>query len=459
MELIKKKKSFTGIPVEGMLFSRAELRALLLPLIAEQLLSYLIGMMDSVMVASAGEAAVSAVSLVDSISVLFINIFSALAAGGAVVVGQYLGKRDLNDSRRAAEQLTVLLAVISAAITALLLIFQQSVLKLLFGKSEQAVMDNCRIYYHIVMYSVPFIALYNGGAALFRALGDSRTPMRISLMINFINVTGNALLIYGFKMGVAGVAIPTLVSRGAGMAVIFALALRKSFPLNLRRLHYYRPNMHLVRSILSVGVPNGIENGMFQFGKLILMSLVSSLSIAEVTANAIGNTIGSLHCFIGMAANTAMTAVISQCAGAGDYQQARWYVRYFMRFTYLWEGLVNLLMCLTVPFVLHIYGVSGETAYFAACIMLIHGISSALLWPIAFMLNTAMRAAGDSQYAMVISSVSMWVCRVGGAYLLILGFGMSVLGVWIAWVADWIFRIAFFVPRFRGHIWETKALT
>lgn len=459
MELRKKEKTFTGIPSAGMLFSRRDLRALLLPLIAEQLLSYLIGMMDSVMVASAGEAAVSAVSLVDSISVLFINIFSALAAGGAVVVGQYLGRKDLNDSRRSSEQLTVLLAVISAAVTALLLIFQQSVLNLLFGKSEQAVMDNCVIYYHIVMYSVPFIALYNGGAALFRALGDSRTPMRISLLINFINVAGNAVLIYVFKMGVAGVAIPTLVSRGAGMVIIFALALRKSFPLNLRRLHHYRPDLHLIRNILSIGIPNGIENGMFQFGKLILMSLVSSLTIAEVTANAIGNTIGSLHCVVGMAANTSMTAVISQCAGAGDYAQARWYVRYFLRFTYLWQGIVNIALCAAIPFVLQIYGVSGDTAFYATWIMLIHGISSALLWPIAFMLNTAMRAAGDSSFVMVISSLSMWICRVGGAYLLILGFGMSVLGVWIAWVADWIFRIAFFVPRYRGHIWETKALT
>lgn len=454
----KKQRSLLTQPEEGMLFSQGDLKALLFPIIAEQLLSYLVGMADSVMVASAGETAVSAVSLVDSISVLFINIFSALAAGGAVAAGQYLGRGDVKNARRSAEQLIVLLAVISGGINVLLIAFQGGVLQLLFGSSDAAIQADCAIYYHIVMFSVPFIALYNGGAALFRTVGNSRVPMRISLLMNVINICGNALLVYGLRMGVAGVAIPTVISRGAGMVLILVLALRKNFTLNLRQLHHYRPDLHLIHNILSIGIPGGIENGMFQFGKLILMSLVSTLSVAEITANAIGNTMGSLHCFIGISANTAQTAVISRCVGAGDYQQSRWYMRYFLKFVYLTQGAVNLVLALAIPLTLRIYGVAADTGRYAMQIMLLHGIGSALLWPPAFMLNAGMRAAGDSRFAMIISSVSMWLCRVGGAYFFLLGCGVNVLGVWIAWIVDWLFRMAFFIPRYRGHVWETKGL-
>lgn len=445
-------------PENGMMFSSTDLKALLLPVIAEQLLSYLIGMMDSVMVASAGEAAVSAVSLVDSISVLFINIFISLAAGGAAVIGQYLGKKDTETARHTSEQLTVLMAVISTVCALLLILLQTPVLNILFGHAEPVIQENCGIYYHIVMFSIPFIALYNAGSSLFRATGDSSTPMKISLLMNCINIVGNAFLIYGCGMGVAGVAIPTLISRGIAAIGILLLALRKDFILNLRQLPQYKPNSHLIRNILYIGVPNGIESGMFQFGKLILMSLISSLTIAEVTANAIGNTIGSLHCCVGMAANTAQMAVISKCAGAGDYHQARWYIRYFLKFDYLWQGLSNVVLTLLIPFTLWVYKAEGDTAYYTTGILLIHSIGTIFLWPVAFSLTTGMRAAGDSQYAMLISTISMWLCRVAGAYIMIRTFHTGVFGVWIAWIIDWVFRTVFFVPRYRSSLWETKRI-
>lgn len=445
-------------PEDGMLFSRADLKKLLIPLIAEQLLSYLIGMMDSVMVSSAGEAAVSAVALVDSISILFIQIFAALATGGAVVAGQYLGRKDPDKARCSAEQLMVILVIISVGITAVLLAFQSRILNLLFGKIDHAVMENCKIYYSIVMYSIPCIALYNGGAALFRSVGDSRTPLYISLLMNLINIAGNAVLIFIFRLGVAGVAIPTLISRALGMLAILALSFNKRFTLNLCHMHHYHPDWHLISNVLSIGIPGGIENGMFQFGKMMLMSLVSSLSLAEVTANAIGNAVGNFQGFVALAVNIGSTTVISRCVGAGDYQQARWYEGYLVKYTYIYQGLVSILFCLGIPLILKIYGVSADTARFATIIMLIHGIGLGTLWPLAFMYNNAMRAAGDSRYVMIVASVSMWVCRVGGAYFLILGLGFSVLGVWIAWMIDWVFRICFFIPRYCGHKWETKAI-
>lgn len=442
-----------------MLFSTRDLQKLIIPLVAEQFLSYLIGLADSLMVSSAGEAAVSAVSQVDAISVLFIMIFSALATGGAVVAGQYLGRGEPERAHSSAEHLTVLLFAISVVITALLLLFREGMLRLFFGRTYVAVLENCRIYYSIVMYSVPCIALYNGGAAIFRTVGDSRTPMLISLLMNVINIVGNAVLIFVFKMGVAGVAIPTLVSRMTGMIIIFVLSLRKSFSLNLRGLVRFRPDWHLTGNILGIGIPACIENGMFQFGKLMLVSLASSLPLSQITANAIGNVVANFQGFMAISLNMAQIPVISRCAGAGDYRQARWYARHFVKLAYIYQGILSILSFAAIPLILKAYGVSAETGHYAALIMLIHGAGMCTLWPIAFMLNTAMRAAGDSKYVMIIAAVSMWLCRVGGSYLMIRGFGVSVLGIWYAWMIDWVFRIAFFVPRYLGHKWETKAIT
>ena len=456
MQSIKEKLTFDFR--SDMLFSKAEVWAILLPVVLETLLSYLIGLADSVMVSEAGEAAVSAVSMIDAISVLFINVFAALANGGAVVCGQHLGKKDELGARSSAEHTMLFLFVSSGVITALMLIFRTQLLELLYGSVDDEVMYNCEVYYRIVMLSIPCIALYNGGAALHRTSGDSKTPLKISIYMNIINVAGNALLIYVFRMGVAGVAVPTLVSRFVAMAAMLVMSFRRDFIFNIRGIRHFRFDRKLFSSTLSVGVPNGIENGMFQFGKLILTSLVATLTTAAITANAIGNTVGNLHCVIGVSANSALMAVVSRCVGAGDYTQARWYTRYIVMTTYVLEGLFNLLFIAAIPLILKLYGVSAETASLTVPILLLHGITTIIMWPAAFMFNISMRSAGDSKYAMWIASISMWLCRVGGAYVMIKLLGTGVIGVWIAWAIDWCFRIAFFIPRYLGHKWETKAL-
>jgi len=409
-------------------------------------------------VASAGEAAVAAVSLVDSVSVLMVNVFSALAAGGAIVVGQYLGHGSRQRARNAGQQLLVVLLALSVLTAGLLLVFEKSVLGLLFGRADMEVQENCRTYYHIVMQSVPFIALYNGGAALFRAVGDSKTPMRISFLMNAINVLGNAFLIYGLRMGVAGVAYPTLASRGVAMVVILVLTLRRSFPLSISA-ERYRPEHRLVGQILSMGIPGGIENALFQTGKILLFSIVSTLPTAAITANAIGNTTTSLHGLVGQAVNLAMVSVVSQCVGAGDYPQARWYIEDLVKKIYVIQFFTGGAMLAAIPLILHIYNVSAETARLATIIMLIHGIGMIVVWPLAFSVNTGMRAAGDARYTMIIASVSMWVCRVGLGCFFVLVCNTGVLGIWYAWIIDWFFRIAFFLPRYFGTKWETKAIS
>lgn len=456
MGLLRSEKP--NIAATGTLFTRQEIRRLLIPLIIEQFLSYLVGLADSMMVSTAGGAAVSAVSLVDSISVLMVNIFAALAAGGAIVVGQYLGLRSEEQARKAGQQLLVSLQVLSVLAMGLLLLFEGGILRLLFGKSDWEVQENCRIYYHIVMLSVPFIAMYNGAAALYRAVGNSRVPMRISMLMNGINIVGNAVLIYGFRLGVAGVAIPTLVSRGVAMVIMLILVFRPKFTLSVMAAGRYRFERRTMGQILSMGIPNGVENGMFQLGKIVLLSLVSTLPTASITANAIGNTITSVQGVVGVSVNLGIVAVVSQCVGAGDYPQARWYIRYMVKIIYVGSIIVNGLIIAGIPLILKAYGATGETARLATGIILIHGISMALFWPLAFSVNTGMRAAGDARFTMVIAVVSMWLCRVGLGHFFVLFCNTGVWGIWYAWIIDWFFRMAFFLPRYRGHKWETKSI-
>lgn len=439
-----------------MQFTKAQMRALIIPLVLEQLLAFLVGLADTVMVAGVGNTAVSAVSLVDSFFTLILLFFTALAAGGGVVVGQYIGRKDRARVRTAAAQLLLVLFCSSLFVTLVLQLFCGLFLNLLFGKTDPAIMAQCIVYYRIVMLSAPFMALYNGAASLYRVRGDSRTPMKTSVLMNVLNVCGNAICIRLLGMGVAGAALPSVLSRLVAMAILLRGTLWGELQLLERSL--YRPVKQVLKNILSIGIPNAIESGMFQFGKLLLMSLISTLPTASITANAIGNTLGSLHLFLGLGVNLGLTSMISRCVGAKDYTQARKITYGLIRFVYLAQGAVCLLLMLAIPVINHLYGVSGEAARLSAYIQMIHCIATILLWPICFMFSTAMTAAGDSRYVMMGSSVAMWLGRVVLSYVLILGFGFGVLSVWLAWEVDWFIRLAFFIPRWRSGKWETKAI-
>ena len=205
------------------LFSNKMLLTLIIPLVFEQLLSVLVGMADSIMIASVGEAAVSGVSLVDQIMILLINMFAALATGGVVVAGQYLGQKKQEQACRSATQLVWFITICAIVITLLVYAGKYMILHGIFGEIEPDVMRHANIYLLIVTASIPFMALYNGGAAIFRAMGNSRIPMQVSIIMNIINIGGNAILIYGFHRGTEGVAIPTLVSRMAAAVIIITL--------------------------------------------------------------------------------------------------------------------------------------------------------------------------------------------------------------------------------------------
>ena len=438
-------------------FTKADLRRLIVPLVIEQLLSITVGLSDSLMVSQVGEAAISAVSLVDTVNVLLVNAFASLATGGAVITGQYLGRREVGKAGHSAQQLLLFMAEVSLAVMVLFYLGKGFVLNVVFGQVEADVAAYANTYYMIVEASIPFLALYSAGAALFRVMGNSGTSMWVSTAMNAINVVGNGLLIFVFHRGVEGVAIPTLVSRIFAAAAMLVLLRRLNLPIQVERFTF-RHDRFVVKNILHFGVPNGIEGSMFQLGKILLLSTVSVLGTASVAANAIGNTLASFQVVPGTALGLAIVTVVSRCVGASEYDRARYYTKKMMRTAYLYTVLVIALILACLPLILKLYNVSDQAREWATQILWMHGICGILIWPLAFTLPQALRAAGDTRFTMVASTVSMWTLRVGLGILLGRYWGFGVVGIWIAMFADWVLRAALFVPRFHGHKWETMGL-
>lgn len=452
-ELGKKQK----IDRSHYLFDNKALTALIIPLIVEQLLAVLVGMADSIMVANVGEAAVSGVSLVDNIMVLLINIFAALATGGAVVAGQYLGQKREKDACIAVKQLIWFIFLCSVGITAIVYLGRNFILHSVFGAIDADVMSSANTYLMIVTASIPLIALYNGGAAIFRAMGNSKVSMQVSIVMNVINVAGNAILIYGFHRGTEGVAIPTLVSRMVAAILILGLLCNQTRVLHLEKTLRYHLNGSMVKRILNIGVPNGLENSMFQLGKILVLSLVSTFGTSAIAANAVSNAVALFQILPGMAISLAVTTVISRCVGAGDYEQAKYYTRKLLKITYCCMAVTVALIFAVLPLIMKVYNLSAGTSAESEKILLFHGCSAILVWPIAFNLPAVFRASGDVRYSMITSIVSMWIFRIAFSYILGKYMGIGVFGVWIAMIIDWCFRAILFVYRYFSGKWQGRS--
>ncbi|WP_312700162.1 MATE family efflux transporter [Sedimentibacter sp.] len=439
---------------ENYLFTNKDLLRLVFPLMIEQLLAVAVGMADSLMVASVGESAVSAVSLVDSINILLINIFAALATGGAVVAGQHIGRGNSEKASEAGEQLLVFVTLISLVVMVIMYLGRGFILNVVFGSIEADVAAHSNTYMLIVFASIPFIAIYSSGAALFRSMGNSRITMITSIIMNIINVGGNALLIYGLHRGVEGVAIPTLVSRAVAAVMIVALLRNQSLVVHISKKFRYKYNKEMVKNILHIGIPNGIENSMFQLGKILLLSVVAGFGTASITANAIGNTVISFGIISGGAVGLGMVTVVSQCVGAGDYKQVRYYTKKLMIYAYVSLIVLNVAIILACPYILKVFHLSDETAAMASQVIIFHNVWACLIWPLSFTLPNTLRASNDVRYTMLVGVGSMWTFRIGFGIVLAKYAGMGMFGVWVAMIIDWVVRTIFFMIRYSNHKWE-----
>lgn len=440
------------------MFSKKELRDLIIPLVLEQILAVTIGLADTMMVSSVGEAAVAGISGVDAINVLLINVFSALATGGAVVASQYLGRGDRENACSAAKQLIHSGALLSGVLGLLSLCFARYVLGALMGNVADDVMANAQTYFFYSAISYPFLSVYNSGAALFRSMGNSLVSFIVSIGMNALNIMGNAILIYGFNMGVAGAAIPTLTSRVVGAVVMMILLRNKNLTIHVRDLHKVEFKPDMIRRILQIGVPNGLENGMFQAGKVIVQRLINSYGTSAMAANAVAGNITSLAVLPGSAISLAMVTVVGQCIGARRPDEARSYTKLLMKMSYGSMTVLNILLALALPLILQLYGLTDATFALAQELILYHCVACILFWPSAFVLPNALRAAGDAKFTMTVSIVSMFTFRVVLSIILGTVLGMGVLGVWISMFIDWIFRLICFIKRYMGEKWLSKQL-
>lgn len=437
-----------------MLYSNKDLKKLVIPLILEQLLAILVGLADTVMIAGEGEAAMSGVSLVDTINILIINIFAALATGGAVVAGHFLGQKDAENAGRAAWQLVLFSILSSLAVTALFIGFHTPLLRLIFGGVEAEVMASAKTYLVLTAISVCPLAVYNACAALFRAMGDSKTTMWISLFMNGLNVVGNAIFIYGMKIGVAGAAIATSISRFAAMAIIVPMLFGNGRAICFKGKVTWKINRNLVKKILHIGVPNGLENSLFQLGKILLLSLVTTFGTYAIAANSICNALAAFNVLPGTAINFAVLSVASVCVGAGEYKQVRYYTKKLMVMAIGCITILSLLFIVSAPQLVGIYQASEETTRLAVQVLRWHAAMAIFVWVPSFTLPNTLRAAGDVIWPMTIAILSMWIFRIGTAYIFSYYLNMGLMGVWIAMTIDWVFRAICYMVRYRGTKWE-----
>ena len=440
------------------LFSQKAIQKLIIPLIIEQALAISIGFFDTVMVAYAGEHAVSGVSLVDSINFLAINFFSTVAAGGAIIVGQYLGRKDRKTSNHAAQQLFLVVTFIAVVVAIVCLLFNQTILQTLFGDVETQVMSSAVTYFYITAISFPFLGLFNVSASLLRVMGDSQKAMMNALIMNLINIVGNAIFIYIFKWGVFGGALSTLIARVVSSVFMVYTLRNPHLPVYVQSYSFRSLDLKMIKRILRVGVPNGLENSIFQIGKIIMTGLVATCSTASIAAHAVANSLTGLQIIPGAAMGLALTTIVSRCVGAGEFEQAKYYTKMLMKKAYGYIILLNIPILLLLHPILNLYGLSEESIQLAYQVMILHSIGAMLIWAPSFSLPNALRAAGDVVSTMYTSVFSMFVFRVGFSFLFAYVFNLGLISVWIAMMIDWLFRAIFFTIRWASNKWQRHSI-
>lgn len=411
------------------------------------------GVADTLMVSNIGEAAVSGVSLVDSVNMLAVYFFSALAAGGTIVCAQYIGREDHKKASRAAGQVMLAAVTISTILCIVLALIRNPLLRLIFGDVETAVLEAADVYMLVTVLSYPFLALYTASAALFRATGEAKKPLIVAAIADVMNVVGNAILIFVCHMGVLGAALATLASRIFSAALMLWYQHRPGQVIALGSFRSLRPDFPMIRRILRIGLPSAVENGMFQLGRLIVQRTVTTLGTTAIAAQAVVYTLETCSSMPAMAIGTGLLTVAGQCMGRGSVKDTRLYTRKFVGYARLILLGVNIVLCAAVPFITDLTALSPEGGRLVCQLVWFTSVLKLILWPASFTRPCALRAAGDVSYAMWVSTLSMWICRVGLSWVLCRFTPVGLWGIWIAWCTDWLARAIFFGIRFRGTKW------
>ena len=435
------------------MFTNRMIRSLLIPVVLEQLLNSIMGTADTMMVSNVGSAAISAVSLVDSINILVIQAFSALAAGGAIVCAQYIGQQNQERANESARQVLFIITLISIVVSAICLGFKKPLLRLVFGSVEADVMRASEIYFFYTALSFPFIALYDAAASIFRAQDNTKGPMTISMISNIMNIVGNAIMIWGFHMGVAGAAIATLISRIFCALVVLIQLRRDRQPIVVRDYLKIRPDWPMIGRILGIGIPSGVENSMFQLGKLAIQSTVSTLGTVAIAAQAMTNILENLNGIAGIGVGVGLMTIVGQCMGANRKDEAVYYIKKLSVIAEVTIIVSCLLVFILTRPVTMLGGMEKTSADMCWHMVMWITIVKPIMWVSAFVPAYGLRAAGDVKFSMISSCAVMWLCRFCLSVLLIRGLGFGPMGVWIGMFADWTVRAVLFTWRFHSRKW------
>lgn len=445
-----------SVDKNNLLFSNKALVALLIPIVVEQLLNSFMGMIDTMMVSNVGSEALSGVSLVDSVNNLIVQLFSAMATGAAIVCSHYVGMRDKEGANNAAKQVVISVGVIALVITVFGITFKRQILGIIFGQIEPGVMENAVIYFFFTALSYPFLALFSAGSAIFRSCGNSRYPMTVSVISNVINIIGNYILIFTFDMGVTGAAIATLISRIFCMVAVYVALAKPRQDIVVNDYMNIRPDWSLIKTILAIGIPSGIENSMFQFGKLAIQSTVSTMGTAVIAAQAMTNILEGLNGIFGLGVGMCLMTVVGQCMGAGRKEEARYYI---IKLCIIAEVGITISCLLVYAMLRPVTVIAGmESTSAALCIEMMTAITivKPLIWTGSFVPAYGLRAAGDVRFSMTTSIITMWGCRVALCIFLVRTYNMGPMAVWYGMFADWALRSAIFFSRFLSGKWMKK---
>lgn len=435
------------------MFSNKDLINMIVPLFMEQFLVMLVGIIDTFVVSYVGEAAVSGVSLVNSFNTIFIYLFTALASGGAVVISQYLGSKDQNNTVKSSSQLLMFSTLFSIVLGILVLIFSQSLLSFLFGKVETSVMDACMTYLKISAYSYPALAIYNAGAAMYRSMTKTSTTMYLSIVSNIINVIGNMIGVFVLHAGVAGVAYPSLIARAFSAIVITILLFNKKYEAHYVKEWLFKFDFSLLKKMLNIAIPNGIENGIFQLVKVALSSVVAMFGTYQIAANGVAQSIWSLAALVGSAMGPVFITVVGQCMGASDIDQADYYFKKLMKITLVLSIAWNAFILAITPVFMNFYVLSDKTKELIIILVAIHNIFNTVAFPFSGPLSNGLRATGDVKYTMIVSIASTVGGRLVFSLIFAIYFNMGVIGIALAMCLDWSIRGIIFFLRYKSHKW------
>ena len=440
------------------MFTNKDLKNLIIPLFVEQFLLMFVGIADTFVVSFSSEADVSGVSLVTSFNTVLIFLFTALSSGGAVIISQYIGNKNDQAASRSSGQLLMISTVISVMMAVVILVFHTQLLRLLFGKIEADVMMACEDYLWVTTLSLPFLAIYDSGAALCRSIGKTNVTMNISIVANIINVIGNCVGVFALNMGAVGVAYPSLISRLLSAIAVTVYCFNKQNSVSYRFADIFAWDGNLLKKVMGIALPNGVENGVHQLVKVALSSMVALFGTYQIAANGVAQSIWSLASIMGLAMAPVYTTVIGQCMGARDIDSANFYFRKLDKITLVLSVLWNALIFALTPLIIRYSAISPEAKELVIWLVLINNIFNGLAYPFAGSLGNGLRAAGDVKFTMIVSITLTVVARLLFSALFGLWLGWGVIGVAIGMSIDLVFRGAIFIWRLKSQKWTNFQL-